>query len=74
MNTQDQVNACTTLDDLLDVLHEMEDSDEVDMANLPTFGGTVPGNTSGVWSWDATRLIKGTGSDYQIVDRDDQEG
>lgn len=71
MNTQAKVNACTTLDELLDVLQGMEDSREVDMTSLPTFGGTEPQNTIGVWSWDATRLIVGMGSDYEIVDRDD---
>ncbi len=69
MNTQDRVNACTNLDELLDVLNSMEDSRDVDMTSLPTFGGDEPSNTMGVWSWDATQMIIGTGSDYQIVDR-----
>lgn len=71
MNTQAKVNDCTTLDELLDVLQGMEDSRDVDMTSLPTFGGTEPKDTSGIWSWDKTRLIIGTGSDYEIVDRDD---
>lgn len=70
MTTQDKVNACTDLDALLGVLTEMEDSREIDMTSLPTFGGTEPKDTSGVWSWDATRMIVGTGSDYEIVDRE----
>ena len=70
MTTQDKVNACATLDELLDVLKSMQDSREVDMTSLPTFGGVEPKDTSGIWSWDATRLIIGTGSDYEIVDRD----
>jgi hypothetical protein len=69
MTTQDQVNACTTLDELLVVLQKMTDSREVDMTSLPTFGGREPSDTAGVWSWDETRLIVGTGSDYEIVDR-----
>ncbi|MFY2560711.1 hypothetical protein ACN469_24115 [Corallococcus terminator] len=27
---------------------------------LPTFGGTTPARTEGVWSWDATRLLVGS--------------
>lgn len=71
MDTQQKVAACTDLDDLLDVLTEMDDSRDVDMTSLPTFGGTEPNSTLGVWSWDATRMIVGTGSDYEIVERDD---
>jgi len=68
--TQDLVDACKTLDQLLDVLQAMTDSRDVDMTSLPTFGGTEPKATDGIWSWDATRMIIGTGSDYEIVDRD----
>lgn len=70
MTTQEKVNACTTLDELLDVLNEMEDSRDVDMTSLPTFGGDEPPSTNGVWSWDESRIIIGTGSDYEIVGRD----
>ena len=68
--TQELINACTSLDQLLDVLTEMEDSRDADMTSLPTFGGDEPSDTAGIWSWDTTRLIIGTGSDYQIVGRD----
>jgi len=44
--------------------------DELDMTSLPTFGGTEPADTSGVWSWDSTRLLVGAGGDdLEIVDR-----
>lgn len=71
MTTQEKVDACTDLDELLNVLTAMEDSRDVDMTSLPTFGGTEPKDTAGIWSWDAKRMIVGTGSDYTIVDRDD---
>ena len=67
--SQDQINACTTLNELLTVLQNMEDSRDVDMTSLPTFGGDEPDDTSGVWSWDADRKIIGTGSNYEIADR-----
>lgn len=43
---------------------------ELDMTSLPTFGGMEPADTSGVWSWDSTRLLVGDGSDdLEIVSR-----
>jgi hypothetical protein len=42
----------------------------VDTSELPTFGGDAPADTSGIWSWDATRLLV---EDMQIVKRDDYE-
>ncbi len=42
---------------------------------LPTFGGAEPDDTSGVWSWDATRAIVGTYvDDIEIVSREDYFG
>lgn len=39
-------------------------------ANLPTFGGEAPKDTTGIWSWDETRLLIGTcADDLEIVDR-----
>jgi len=32
---------------------------EIDIDNLPVFGGETPANTAGVWSWDETRLLVG---------------
>ena len=45
--------------------------DDRALTRLPTFGGSEPeSGTSGVWSWDATRLLVGTcASDARIVDR-----
>ena len=43
---------------------------ELDMTSLPTFGGTEPADTTGIWSWDSTRLLVGDGSaDLEIVER-----
>ena len=44
----------------------------VDWTDLPTFGGSKPTNTIGVWSWDKTRLLIGTcAEDLQIAARRD---
>ena len=38
--------------------------------DLPTFGGPEPDDTSGVWSWDETRLLVGSCiDDLRIVPR-----
>lgn len=43
--------------------------------DLPTFGGAEPRDTDGVWSWDAERLLVGTGpQDLEIVPRPGTEG
>lgn len=72
MNIQEKVNACTTLQQLLDVLNGIEDDEDdygVDMAGLPTFGGTEPPDTREIWSWDENNLIVGTGNEYRILSR-----
>lgn len=69
MTTQEQADACTTLDQLADVLNAMDDSNDVDMHTLPTFGGAEPEDTDRVWSWDKTRLLVQTNEAYEIVDR-----
>jgi hypothetical protein len=39
-------------------------------ADLPTFGGTAPDDTSEVWSWDKENCIIGThNDDLEIVPR-----
>ena len=39
---------------------------------LPTFGGDEPDDTSGVWSWDATRAIVGNcADDIEIISREE---
>ena len=57
----------------LDELAEMMRGGQVfrfDDGTLPTFGGTEPDDTSGVWSWDATRAIVGScRSDVEIITR-----
>ena len=42
---------------------------EIDMSALPTFGGTEPSDTTGVWSWDAESVLLDTGSEpaYEVV-------
>lgn len=57
----------------LEVEYEL-DSRRLNIAELPTFGGGDPSNTTGVWSWDEDSLLVGEGSfeDWRIIDRDDQ--
>lgn len=57
------------LNELFDALQ----SREIEMSDqLPTFGGTEPQDTQGVWSWDESRLIVGTcADDIQLVSRDE---
>ena len=52
------------LEELMSVLRSLDvEDDTVDWTALPTFGGTEPHDTSGVWSWDATHLLVGESSD-----------
>lgn len=44
---------------------------DIDFAELPTFGGEEPSDTSGVWSWDKNNLLVGTCvDDMEIVSRE----
>lgn len=62
--------ACDDLDDLQELLQDRDYSEHLDWTDLPTYGGEEPSDTSGVWSWDETRLLVGTcASDLRIVDR-----
>lgn len=46
------------------------DHGEIDLTSLPTFGGEVPRDTRGVWSWDRERLLIGESTDdLKIVTR-----
>lgn len=66
--------ACEDLDDLLDLLRDRDASRHLDWTDLPTYGGEEPGDTGGVWSWDAERLLVGScADDVRIVDRDDDD-
>jgi len=85
------VSDATDLDELLAALQEIEaqlaggpDEDDplcvrvaelVDVTSLPTYGGQEPRDTTGVWSWDATRLLVGEGSwaECWVEDRLDEE-
>tara|TARA_R110000868_G_scaffold12045_1_gene58478 strand:- start:42 stop:488 length:447 start_codon:yes stop_codon:yes gene_type:complete len=79
------IAAATSLDDLADILNSHPSLDELgdgeprldevaDLAGLPTFGGTEPADTSGIWSWDETRLLV-TGGDesFSIEERGERE-
>ena len=65
-----ELNEITTLEKLLEFLQN-EDTTDIDMSDLPTFGGSTPDTTECVWSWDDNNIIIGEcAEDYQIVSRD----
>jgi hypothetical protein len=70
------VRSAASLDALLAVLREHgADLPEREWTRLPTFGGEEPRSTSGVWSWDESRMLVGTcASDVRIVARCSEGG
>lgn len=64
--------ALPTLDDLLDAVKQTEGlSYDDNFDGMPNFGGAEPDDTTGIWSWDATRLLVGTcAADMEIVPRE----
>jgi len=79
MSAITRINAATDLGDLIEILRELDATGEleyVDITDLPTFGGTEPPDTQGVWSWDETSMIVGScvgtgefAGDFRIVSR-----
>ena len=76
-NANERIAAATDLDGLLGVLNDLDYETLKymgnDLTDLPTYGGTEPGDTSEVWSWDADRLIVSGNQGYEIVNREDAE-
>jgi hypothetical protein len=67
-----QIRSAASLEELLALLSGPAGRElpEREWTRLPTFGGEEPERTSGVWSWDAERLLVGTcATDLQIVRR-----
>ena len=58
----------TNIDELCDYLNE-HGTDGIDSTELPTFGGTEPADTRGVFSWDATNMLVERSSGWSIVPR-----
>jgi hypothetical protein len=67
-------NECREIDDETgqesDIENELN-SHRCNITELPTFGGTEPASTIGVWSWDKDSLLVGEGSfsDWRIDPR-----
>ena len=53
----------------LDFGEGIEQEFGVDLASLPTFGGPIPDDTIGVFSWDADRVLVADGSAWAIEPR-----
>ena len=81
----EMITTANDLDELLTALQDITEAlegsierlDELaDLANLPTYGGEVPGDTEGIYSWDSGRVLWGDAGWY-IADReagaDDEE-
>lgn len=51
--------------------HGLPTNGGIDFTSLPTFGGPEPVDTSGIYSWDATRLlVQGNESlEWKLIDR-----
>jgi len=78
---QAAVNACETLEQLLETLIEalacLPGRNWWPVWNriceMPKLGGDRPADTDGVWSWDETRLLVSDGmGGFMIVDRTDR--
>lgn len=70
------VNTAATLRELMTVVsaarEEMsyQDWQNLDLSDLPTFGGEAPSQTFMAWSWDEDNVLAGNGpSDWEIVPR-----
>jgi hypothetical protein len=70
------LRSARSLDALLVLLRDLPTGDDLTLAleqettQLRSFGGPEPRSTSGVWSWDATRVLVGTcPADFEIVAR-----
>ena len=64
------VAQCGNLEALLELLRSgaIDDDENLHLwSELPTFGGPDPADTTGVWSWDATRLLIGPGRDDLLI-------
>jgi len=74
-----EVNEASSLEDLFDRIksihnydrrHETHLAEQIDMTDLPIFGGVTPEFTSAVWSWDEESLLIGEEiDDLEIVNR-----
>lgn len=73
---KDRISASKNLIDMRDTLiaiaREIEDTDlqledEVNLTDLPTFGGPGPWDIEGAWSWDADYILCGDGLEYWAI-------
>lgn len=70
------VNTATNLRELMSIVSaarekmSYQDYQNLDLSDLPTFGGEPPRQTFMAWSWDTSSVLAGTGpSDWEIVPR-----
>ena len=76
MEDREMTIQARNLDELAEEINGMSDEErrELDMSDLPLFGGTALARTEGVWSWDETRLLVGNGSPLIITPRAEWPG
>lgn len=60
-NAKDLPELLKAMQEIQDECRENETDSEAiyDITSLPTFGGTEPSNTAGIWSWDEQNLLVG---------------
>jgi len=71
--TEDSIKA-KNLNDLLSKIEKMSDRKrkDTDFSSLPTFGGSTPNDTDGIWSWDKENfLIQDVNGKFVIINRKD---
>ncbi len=75
-----QISKTNTLNELTELLNRFEslDSDDdqqeyknIDLSNLPVFGGEEPDDTEGVYSWDEENVMIPGNSGWEIVSREE---
>jgi hypothetical protein len=65
-----KLNTITNLRDLRDYLNALDNTDSIDVCNLPVFGGEEPRDTHGIYSWDATHVLTHYQDEWAIEPRE----
>ena len=52
----EKIKNAENLNELCEILNELNESEEIDFSNLPTFGKEIS-DTAEVWSWDETDIL-----------------
>jgi hypothetical protein len=81
MNMTQKVNESKNLVELAELLNQFGASEadydqqeykNLDLSNLPTFGGAEPTDTDGIFSWDQDNYLI-AGNDWEVISREEYE-